>query len=129
MNNQIQFEVNSLLRMASLLDENSIERKIYIERANVLLSSQRDEREIIKQKLSQFPKWIIENKPKKGRSFFVSYSQLCQNVLGYLPDRPSDLVKESLENSKIELYITFGIGIQFGAKSNDCRGIRIYASF
>lgn len=128
MNNQIQFEVNALLRMASLLDENSTERKIYIERANLLLSSQRDEKEIIKQKLSQIPRWIVENKPKKGRNLFISYAQLCQNVFGYVPNRPSDVIKESLENSKIELYIAFGIGVQFGAKSNDSRGIRIYAS-
>jgi hypothetical protein len=82
MNNQIQFEVNSLLRMASLMDENSIERRTYIERANVLLSSQRDEREIIKQKLSQFPRWIIENKPKKGKSFFCFLFSIVSKCIG-----------------------------------------------
>ena len=129
MNNQIQFEVNSLLRMASLLDENSIKRKEYIELAEQLLLSQQSQQEKIKEKMLKISKWVIENKPSKNKSFFISYKDICKNAVGYIPENPSYFVKESLENNMIEMYVNFGIGLQFGVKSNDCRGIRIYASF
>ena len=82
MNNSIQFEVNSLLRMASLLDENSIKRKEYINQAEHLLELSRKEKDLIKEKMEMFPKWVIENKPQRNRSIFISYKSICEQVLG-----------------------------------------------
>lgn len=128
MNNKTQFRVNALLRIASMCEDCSEERKSILNEAKAILDLDCEQEDNYKKSLEAIPKWILTNKPKKGKSFFMSYRDLFFAINGYDVENPCQVIKNALFPVACDFYIKYGIGLQFGAKSNDKRGLRIYTT-
>lgn len=70
--------------------------------------------------------WIVQHTPERGREGrFFPYEEVAAGAYHCAVDGSAERVISAVRGSKIDLFTTYGVGVQLGVKSNGKRGVRI----